>query len=435
MLVIAAQLVTPASGAGAPVKIRGEQFVDASGKPTFLLGVNYEGPADRAWQMWEDGRWDILLIGRDMERAQAAGVSVVRVFVQQPLAEDIRAGRWTKLDAFLRLADLRQLKVILTFADYPDGNLERLIAIDTAVATRYRDRETILAYDLKNEPRFYDLALAQYPTGASVPLQDRERVARIGETIPRDEVPAYRETDEGRARIPAWLNDDRAHIYTNMHHAYLRYMDEAQAWARDREPTSVAYLNAPESAGASALEDAMNDTLAAWIKPRADAIRAADPDALITIGHVDPYLASLPANDLLDYRTLHRYPAASNAGVRSAAALFSDVRAALPGKPLVLGEFGFSNATVAEDQSAQLELELVRAVAAANGAGAIKWMLNDFPQGYNERENTLGMYRGDGTPKPVVAAFRELAGLAPLPGPSLAHPPAAPATVATPTRR
>ncbi len=422
-LVLLAQVVMPAARAGTPAGIRGDQFVDAAGQPTFLLGVNYEGPADRAWQMWDDGKFDATLIGRDLDRARAAGVSVVRVFIQQSLAEDIRAGRWTKLDVFLRLVDLRGLKVILTFADYPDADLERLMAIDTAVATRYRGRPTIFAYDLKNEPRFYDLALSEYPTGTYVALQDRVLVPLIGETIPREEIPAYRATEEGRARIPTSLSDDRAHIYTNMHHAYLQLMADAQAWAREREPTSVAYLTAPESADWAPFIQALNDTLATWIRLRAGAIRAADPDAVVTIGHVDPYLASLPANNLLDYRTLHRYPTASSAGIRAAAALFQDVRAALPNKPLVLGEFGFSNATVAEDRSGQLEAELVRAVAQANGAGALKWMLNDFPLGYNERENALGMYRGDGTPKPVVAAFRELADLVPSTQPPPARPP------------
>ncbi len=423
VIVLGAQLVMPSVRAGAPVGIRGEHFVDATGQPVFLLGVNYEGPADRAWEMWDDGKFDATLIGPDLDRARAAGLSVVRVFIQQSLAEDIRAGRWIKLDTFLRLADLRGLKVILTFADYPDSNLERLVAIDTAVASRYRGRSTILAYDLKNEPRFFDLALSQYPTGTYVALQDRVLVPLVGETIPRDEIPAYRETEQGQARIPSWLSDDRAHIYTNMHHAYLQLMEDAQAWAREREPTSVAYLTAPESAHWGPFKEALNDTLATWIRLRVNAVRAADPEALITIGHVDPYLASLPANNLLDYRTLHRYPTASSAGIRAAAALFQDVRAALPGKPLVLGEFGFANASVAEDRSAQLEAEVVRAIVQANGAGALKWMLNDFPLGHNERENTLGMFRGDGTPKPVVAAFRELAGLVPSTRPAPLRPP------------
>ena len=112
-------------------------------------------------------------------------------------------------------------------------------------------------------------------------------------------------------------------------------------------------------------EGALNDTLATWMKLRLDAIRAADPEATVTVGHTDTILASLPANNLLDYRTLHRYPAASSAGVEAAIHLFRDVRRAVPGKALVLGEFGFSNADAPEDRSADLEAELVRGVRTA----------------------------------------------------------------------
>jgi hypothetical protein len=403
----------PTARAGAPVGVRGEQFVDAAGQPVFLLGANYEGPADRAWQMWDEGRYDVRLIAPDLTRARSTGISVLRVFIQRSLADDIRAGRWAKLDEFLRLADPHGLKIILTFADYPDAQLTSLAAIDTAVAARYRGRATILAYDLKNEPRFFDLALSEYPPGTYVALQDQALVPLVGETIAREEIAEYRASEVGSARIPARLSDDRAHVYANLLAAYLRFLDEASAWNREHSSTSVAYLASPDSAHWGPLKEALNDTLATWTKIRLDALRAADPQATVTIGHVDPILASLPANNLLDYRTLHRYPSASSAGIRSAMNLFRDVRMAIPGKPLVLGEFGFANSQETEERTAELEAEVVRAVRDAGGAGALKWMLNDFTEGANERENSLGMFRGDGTAKPVVAAFRQLAALIP----------------------
>jgi hypothetical protein len=406
--------VVPTARAGAPVGVRGEQFVDAAGQPVFLLGANYEGPADRAWQMWDEGRYDARLIATDLTRARSGGISVLRVFVQKSLADDIRAGRWAKLDEFLRLTEPHGFKIILTFADYPDAQLTSLAAIDLAVAARYRGRSTILAYDLKNEPRFFDLALSEYPPGAYVALQDRAVIQSVGESIPREEIAAYRESEVGKARIPARLSDDRAHIYANLLAAYLQFLDDASAWNREHSSTSVAYLASPDSARWDPLKEALNDTLATWIKIRVDAVRAGDPQATVTIGHVDPILASLPANNLLDYRTLHRYPSASPAGIRSAMSIFRDVRLAIPGKPLVLGEFGFASSQVPEDRAAELEAEVVRAVRDAGGAGALKWMLNDFTEGASDRENSLGMFRGDGSPKPVVTAFRQLAGLPPI---------------------
>ena len=77
--------------------------------------------------------------------------------------------------------------------------------------------------------------------------------------------------------------------------------------------------------------DALNDALALWLRPRLAAVRAADPDRLVTVAHVDTILATLPVNAWTDYRTYHRYPSATPAGIRSALNLWDDVRKAVPG--------------------------------------------------------------------------------------------------------
>ena len=43
-----------------------------------------------------------------------------------------------------------------------------------------------------------------------------------------------------------------------------------------------------------------------------------------------------------------------------------------------------------------------------NAAGGAKWMLNDMPEGFNMRERTLGAFRLDGSPKPIVGAMAAL---------------------------
>src|SRR5687767_2914045 len=85
----------PAARAASSAAIGGEHFLDGAGRPVFVLGANYEGPADRAWQMWEDTLFDRDLIGQDFRRARAANLSVLRVFVQRPLASDVLAGKWS----------------------------------------------------------------------------------------------------------------------------------------------------------------------------------------------------------------------------------------------------------------------------------------------------------------------------------------------------
>jgi len=413
-----AGLPASASAAPAPAGIQQDRFLDVSGESVFVLGANYEGPAHHAWTMWRDGVFDPGLIAQDMARARSANLSVLRVFLQQPLADDIAAERWEKLDAVLDLADQHGLKLILTFADYPEVHLADLVAVDAAVAARYRDRPTIFAYDLQNEPRFGDLALTVYPPGTYVALQDPALVPLVGEVVPRHEIAAYRASEEGRRSIPTRLTDDQAWVYASVLAAYVRFLEEAENWARERRATVVDYLFSPDSAHWNPLKHALNDTLATWMRPRLEALRAADPSRPITIGHVDPILASLAANNWLDYRTIHRYPGASERAIELSMELFDDIRDAVPGRPLVLGEFGFSNAGLDEERSARLEVAMVQAFREIGGAGALKWMLNDFPLGFNPRENNFGMFRGDGSPKPVVAAFQALGTLRPsLPPP------------------
>ncbi|HEY8885618.1 MAG TPA: hypothetical protein VIO35_09925, partial [Chloroflexota bacterium] len=100
--------------------------------------------------------------------------------------------------------------------------------------------------------------------------------------------------------------------------------------------------------------------------------------------------------------------------IQQSMTMFDAVKAAVTGKPFVLGEFGISNATVDPQNSALLETQIVRAVHDHGGAGALKWMLNDFPQGGNAQQDTFGLYLGTGTAKPVVAAFQALGDLRPL---------------------
>src|SRR6185503_20363944 len=89
--------------------VNGTALMDPSGRALFLIGANYQGPADRAWQMWADDQFDLNLIAQDFARAKQAGLGVLRIFVQKPLADDLAAGKWQKLDRVLDLADKQGL--------------------------------------------------------------------------------------------------------------------------------------------------------------------------------------------------------------------------------------------------------------------------------------------------------------------------------------
>jgi len=374
--------------------------------PRFLTAFNYEGPADRAWAMWYDDLFDASLIDEDFARAASAGVSAMRIFVQAPLAQDIAAGNWAKLDQVVGLAEKRKLQLILSLYDYADRDVARVSAVAGRVAARYRGRTGILAYDLKNEPRFGDLALGHY--GSPVPLQEQVLIDTFGERLTREEMGDFRASDEGRREVPSSLSDDEAWIYVNNLRLYREMLNEATAWVRRNGGTSLDYIDHADGMKWRPLTNALDATLRAWMGPQIQAIRAADPSRPITLAHVDAMLAKLAANQMLDYQTLHRYPGTGAASVRATLTLIGKLQDSHGSFPYVLGEFGYPSNTVDPEVGALHETAVFLGLIAQNAAGGAKWMLNDMPEGFNMRERTLGAFRLDGSPKPVVNAMTVL---------------------------
>lgn len=338
--------------------------------PAFLLAVNYEGPADRAWQMWDDGQYDPALIEADLRRARGAGFSTVRIFVQGSLAKEIQANRWDKLDGFFTAAGRQGLAVILSLHDYEDRDVSRVADVAGRIATHYAGNQTLLAYDLRNEPHFSDLAAAVYPGGKKAPVQEN-----------------------GGALS-----------------AYQQLASKAGTWVSDRDYvlSALDYLASPEGRQWDPLLSQVNASLGMWLQPQIDAIRRADKNHPITASYSDMILAKQPANSALDYITVHRYPNASAKGVTATARVLNSLRSTFGDKPVVLGEFGFSTANMSPEDSASYETAVYLQLVSEGLAGGGKWMLNDFPKGANAVQNAYGVFRADGTPKPVAAAMTGL---------------------------
>src|SRR6266849_2467612 len=176
---------------------------------------------------------------------------------------------------------------------------------------------------------------------------------------------------------------------------------EAAAWVKDHNfsKTTLDFLDDAAGQKWATLSRALNATLAAWMAPQIDAIRRADPTRPITVDHVDAVMDKLAANDALDFESLHRYPGSNAASIRATLNLLKSLEQAHSGKPYLLSEFGYATDTVDPERAGLL---------AQHAGGGAKWMLNDMPQGFNMRERTLGAFRLDGSPKPVVGALAAL---------------------------
>jgi Cellulase (glycosyl hydrolase family 5) len=407
LLLILAVLAMTVSPAQAATSGDGQRLLSPSGAPLFITGMNYEGPADRAWMLWQDDKFDASLIEQDFTRAsEQAGVNALRIFVQPPLLSNINAGKWDKFDKVVDLAEKHHLQLILSLHDYGERDLTKLSATAGQIAQRYKNRSGVLSIDLKNEPRFGDLALTSYKD--PVPLQRRALIDSYGERLPRDQVAGYRASDDGKKTIPGYLNDDQAWIYVNNLRLYRDLLADATAWVKDHGGTTLTYLDDPAGQQWAPFVSALNATLQAWIKPQLDAIKAADPSRMVTVDHVDIVLARLPANDLLDYQSLHRYPSPSASSIRANVSLIKTIESAHAGKPFMLSEFGFATQALDPEKASLDEVAMELGLLANGASGGAKWMLNDMPDGFNRRERTLGAFKLDGTGKPVVAALGAL---------------------------
>ena len=153
---------TPEYGAIAPlqnvpgiVTVQGKQLM-LNGAPYQIAGVNYYPQATPWDKFWT--KYDSEIVDADFARMQALGLNTVRIFIpfEQFGGAKVDPNKLKLLDDLLDRADAHGLRVIVTLNDFradynplfwttSDRQMETLL-------TRYRDRPTILAWDLKNEP-------------------------------------------------------------------------------------------------------------------------------------------------------------------------------------------------------------------------------------------------------------------------------------------
>lgn len=380
------------------VDAAGSGFVDDAGRRFVPCGVSYYRPGT-GWapQLWK--QFDAAATRADFQRMKRMGLNVVRVFVTfgsfctQPGQLD-PAG----LAAFDRMLDLAEEAGLYLHPTGPDhwegmpawikglGDVRTDLADEAGLkvleefwrmfAGRYRGRRTIWAYDLRNEP-----AVA-WDTPAARVQWEAWRTAHQQPVVP---VP------DQRAAPSALLAD------------YQRF----------RESLAEA-----------------------WVARQARALRAADPEALVTVGLLQ---WSVPAQAMpvhqytgfrpeviarhLDFLELHYYPLAQGvyryesqaAEDANLAVLESMAReCAKPGKPLVIAEFGWygggslqpGGRPADEEQQARWCRRLVE-VTAPIACGWINWGLYDTPEATDVSRLT-GLITSEGAEKAWGRAFGPL---------------------------
>lgn len=412
----------PAFAAPGPLpKIRvsreGHGFETAAGKPFAPFGVNYYRPGT-GWapQVWK--QFDAEATRQDFVRLKQLGGNCVRVFLTYgsfcPQPDVLDATGLAKFDQFLDLAETAGIYVHPTGPDHWEGLPEWVrgdrIADEKLLrgleefwklfAARYRGRGVIFAYDLRNEP-----------------------------SVAWDTAPM-------REKWNRWLE-----------RKYGSPEKLVAAWGITNRPVQLGSVPVPppqEAPGRRELLDYQlfrEDTADEWTRRQATAIRAADPQALVTVGliqwsvpallpGVQHYSGFRPERQarFLDFMEIHFYPLAqgfyeyrdADTETRNLAYLESVVReVARPGKPVVVAEFGWYGggqltidngkhpAATAEQQAGWCR-RLVETTAGV-AVGWLNWGFYDQPEARDVSQLT-GLLTANGTTKTWGREFQNLSG-------------------------
>ena len=386
---------------------------------SFVIGANYEGPTDRAWMMWEPDKFDSNLISQDFARARSVGVNTLRIFVQRPLRDAINRGDYSKLDAVTALARQHGLQLILTMTDWPEPDLSRAAELNRRIAAHLASEPSIFAYDVKNEPQFTDIVGATNPTGTTVPLQSPDLLSAYDENVPRASIGDYRRNSNGI--IPPRMTDDQAYLFANYYELYRDFLADSADWVNKHpSTTTLDYIDSPDSSRWKPYLEGIDATLAVWVGTQMAPVREADAARPITVGYSNIVFAKLPSNARLDFHSVHRFTQHGYAGLNATFLVLDNLKRTFAPQPLMLEEFGYPGQAKNGDggvtgydprTTANLEMAIWAYLYTNGYMGGAKWMLNNFPQGYDPAQNSFGMFDNNGQPKITARALRVLSTL------------------------
>jgi hypothetical protein len=389
-------------------------FVTSKGRPFVPFGVTYYRPGT-GWapQVWK--KFDPEATRQDFQRMKSLGVNCVRVFLTYgsfyTTAGKLNTEALEKFDRFLELAEEAGIYIHPTGPDHWEGmpdwrpvgieedqTLEALESFWKLFAARYRGRNVIFAYDLKNEPEIpWDTATLKRKWNAwlQVKYLSAPAVARAwGAT----EAPEF-----GKVPIPP--QGDRL-----------------------RDPRLLDYQAFRE------------DVADEWTRRQVAAIKSVDPKALVTVGliqwsvpcvlpgSVRYYAGFRPERQAkyLDFMEVHFYPLARGAfeyaneadELANLAYLEAVVReVAKCGKPVVLAEFGWygggkprfdggKHPAASQEQHAKYCRGVVE-TSLGLATGWLNWGLFDQPEATDCSELT-GLLTATGDIKAWGNTFTEL---------------------------
>ncbi|MCC7204655.1 MAG: cellulase family glycosylhydrolase, partial [Phycisphaeraceae bacterium] len=312
------------------IAVKGEGFVDASTGERFVpIGCNYFDPfagwVPKIWAQFDRDR-----VAKQFDQIAAAGLNTIRVFLSlwlSPSPGVFDEERFKKVDEMVALAGKSGLRIIFSGPNWWEGapkhrygdvfadsqEMGHCDALWAELGKRYGQNPTVMTWDLYNEPHVEWRTKATHASPHRIAAWRRHAMERLGVDV--DDLPPR--------------NVRTAGVDLAMYREYLRFLDD------------------------------LSDL---WVEHQCRAIRGSGAKNLISVGTVQwstPILepkelgyGSVPPQRVarhLDYVSQHFYPIVSSlkAGIEpevdvQKAYLEIVFRAArVPGKPLVMEEFGW----------------------------------------------------------------------------------------------
>lgn len=314
-----------------------KNFVRADGKPVFLIGCNYHGNLQRKYNAAIPGELE-----RDFQRLQAIGVNAIRIW-GFPMFLNAEGGV-ENLKRCARKYGVYYMPVLARGGEASRDELEKA-AREIAAATH--DDPMLLAYDLVNEPYFWELGR----------IKDRD-----GRTLAQE-------------------------------HPFPKGMGWAQyeAFARTGHkgfcsafPGVTGPLPLPKDPQLRQVFESVDGIYGSYLGWLRDAAREAGPEALFTAGY-NTVWGCMPTNKPLDFVSNHAYqPPAGYESVLRNLQVMDTLHAVWPDRPITLGEFGYSGGDKGVD-GRLLDVHNIAVgefmhylYALTHGcAGVFKWILYD----------------------------------------------------------
>jgi hypothetical protein len=416
-LAVRIKLASPAPSGFVSLGADGRHFTLPGGKRLFLIGANYHRSIDENEWSVPNLRFDEAAFEDDFRKAREAGINCLRLGPGNRFYDDPQL-----VKECARKYGVYVL-VLLTW-----GAGQNFVENAERVARMYADEPMVIGYDLANEPPPHAFTAQTYD-GEKSPALKLAPYERLSNLFDRPVLDAQIGAERGRPGGAAEAVEDQRN---------LAAFD--QIWNRAKDPIARgAETTFPGLAGSfrvsdeyQPVADALNESVALWVRKHVEAIRKFDQRHLISIGYNNT-IATLPANAALDFVSHHVYDAPqSYEMVMSNITTMDRLAALFPGKPVTLGEFGYSNGMAMPDgryldfhTSAVGEMAHYLYALAKGYDGCFKWVLNDWhwdvigKAGDRGRatqiyEAWFGFYYYDGNPhglgrmKPVAHATRFL---------------------------